>query len=304
MPRTLVPRRCTSTTTTRQRSPAMTRSATIENAPANGQLYGIPNDIRYAFSDIERERINAQSTVQFAPIDGLTLTPIHVRQEQASPKIAASRPSGCSAMASTTSCSTPATRSPRRCCCTSSRAPSKDFGYEQQHREQKNDLNSIGLQRELGCQPSSFNLRRRLSRFARRQHAERRRSPAAAKRCSASRARCRAPAIATRRRPDGVARNFWTQTFQFNKRPADCRAHVVPDQPGRVRRTPAETPTTTSTRQASVRRFCASTIKTRTPTSSRRVSTASSSSKAERTLGFGVETRAMEMHAAVLRLRT
>ena len=35
----------------------------IVNAPANGQLYGIPNDIRYAFSDSERERTNAQVAV-------------------------------------------------------------------------------------------------------------------------------------------------------------------------------------------------------------------------------------------------
>jgi TonB-dependent receptor len=46
----------------------------IENAPANGQLWGIPNDIRYAFSDAERERTNAQFTMQFAPIETLTLT--------------------------------------------------------------------------------------------------------------------------------------------------------------------------------------------------------------------------------------
>ena len=43
--------------------------ATIVNAPANGQLYGIPNDIRYAFSDSERERTNVQATVQFAPVE-------------------------------------------------------------------------------------------------------------------------------------------------------------------------------------------------------------------------------------------
>ena len=48
--------------------------ATIVNAPANGQLYGIPNDIRYAFSDSERERTNVQATVQFAPVESLTLT--------------------------------------------------------------------------------------------------------------------------------------------------------------------------------------------------------------------------------------
>ena len=44
------------------------------NEPATGQLYGIPNDVRYAFSDFQRERINAQAVIQFAPTDGLTFT--------------------------------------------------------------------------------------------------------------------------------------------------------------------------------------------------------------------------------------
>jgi TonB-dependent receptor len=47
---------------------------TVTNAPAIGQLYARPNDLRYAFSDFERERINGQAVVQFAPTDSLTLT--------------------------------------------------------------------------------------------------------------------------------------------------------------------------------------------------------------------------------------
>ncbi|TDK27530.1 TonB-dependent receptor [Luteimonas aestuarii] len=46
----------------------------IVNAPALGALYTIPNDLRYAFSDVERERINSQAVLQFAPTDALTLT--------------------------------------------------------------------------------------------------------------------------------------------------------------------------------------------------------------------------------------
>ncbi len=53
---------------------ALRPDAVVVNAPAIGQLYGIPNDIRYAFSDFERERINGQAVVQFAPTDALTLT--------------------------------------------------------------------------------------------------------------------------------------------------------------------------------------------------------------------------------------
>ena len=46
----------------------------VVNEPAVGDLYARPNDLRYAFSEFERERINGQAVVQFAPIDSLTLT--------------------------------------------------------------------------------------------------------------------------------------------------------------------------------------------------------------------------------------
>ena len=48
--------------------------AVVENAPEIGQLYSMPNDVRYAFQDFERERVNAQGVLQFAPTDALTLT--------------------------------------------------------------------------------------------------------------------------------------------------------------------------------------------------------------------------------------
>jgi len=46
----------------------------VVNAPAVGELYARPNDLRYAFADFERERINGQAVVQFAPTDAVTLT--------------------------------------------------------------------------------------------------------------------------------------------------------------------------------------------------------------------------------------
>lgn len=49
-------------------------SAIFVNAPAVGQLYSRPNDIRYTFSDQERERTNAQLTLQYRPIEDLTAT--------------------------------------------------------------------------------------------------------------------------------------------------------------------------------------------------------------------------------------
>jgi TonB-dependent receptor len=49
-------------------------SPIFKNAPAVGQLYARPNDIRYTFSDRERDRTNAQLTFQYRPIDNLTAT--------------------------------------------------------------------------------------------------------------------------------------------------------------------------------------------------------------------------------------
>jgi len=47
----------------------------VQNAPSNGdQLIGIPNDSRYHFSELERERLNGQLVLQYAPSDNLTVT--------------------------------------------------------------------------------------------------------------------------------------------------------------------------------------------------------------------------------------
>jgi TonB-dependent receptor len=49
-------------------------STQLTNAPADGQLWFIPQDSRNTFSDISRERLNGQLTVQFRPMDNMTLT--------------------------------------------------------------------------------------------------------------------------------------------------------------------------------------------------------------------------------------
>ncbi|MDC0602109.1 TonB-dependent receptor [Aliiglaciecola sp.] len=46
----------------------------LNNAPANGQLFAIPSDLRYSIADRERTRTNAQVTFQFAPNDDITAT--------------------------------------------------------------------------------------------------------------------------------------------------------------------------------------------------------------------------------------
>jgi TonB-dependent receptor len=48
--------------------------ANYQNAPADGEMFAIPQDSRYDISDLSRERMNAQAVVQFRPVDSLTLT--------------------------------------------------------------------------------------------------------------------------------------------------------------------------------------------------------------------------------------
>ncbi|MEO8016818.1 MAG: TonB-dependent receptor [Pseudomonadota bacterium] len=120
-------------------------TATIVNAPANGQLYGIPNDIRYAFSDSERTRTNMQATVQFVPVDGLTLTAdytwakLELLEDRGEQTIWLQR-NGFDRLEFDTGneVATPILLHEFT-------GASKDFGYEQQHREHRNDLNSVGL---------------------------------------------------------------------------------------------------------------------------------------------------------------
>jgi TonB-dependent receptor len=120
-------------------------SYTVVNQPANGQLYGIPNDIRYAFSDSERTRTNMQATVQFAPIETLTLTVDYtyalneLTEDRGEQTIWLQR-NGFDHLEFDTgqAVATPIVLHEFT-------GASKDFGFEQQHREHRNDLNSIGF---------------------------------------------------------------------------------------------------------------------------------------------------------------
>ena len=53
---------------------ALRSDAVLQNAPAIDQLYVMPNDMRYAFSEFHRERTNAQAVIQFAPSDAWQIT--------------------------------------------------------------------------------------------------------------------------------------------------------------------------------------------------------------------------------------
>ncbi|WP_373293819.1 TonB-dependent receptor [Alteromonas halophila] len=55
-------------------NPASGDAVVLNNAPAMGQLFAIPSDLRYYMADRERERTNAQLTLQYAPSNNLTAT--------------------------------------------------------------------------------------------------------------------------------------------------------------------------------------------------------------------------------------
>jgi len=120
-------------------------TATIVNAPKNGQLYGIPNDIRYAFGDVKRERLNGQLTVQFAPTDGLVLTADYtfaqnkIEQNRGEQTTWLQRNGFVKAVFDTDEAvATPVVLDELT-------GTGKDFGYEQQKSMQKNSLGSFGF---------------------------------------------------------------------------------------------------------------------------------------------------------------
>ena len=128
------------------RDTTISPTANIENAPEVGQLYGIPNDIRYAFSDLERERINGQAVVQFAPMEALTFTLDYTFAQQ---ELAENRGEQTIWMQRNGSfdhivfdtgedVATPVLLHELT-------GAQKDFGFEQQRNEQKNQLKSLGF---------------------------------------------------------------------------------------------------------------------------------------------------------------
>jgi TonB-dependent receptor len=117
----------------------------IVNAPANGQLYSIPNDLRYAFSNFERNRVNAQAVLQFAPTDALTLTldythsTMEMSEDRGEQTQWLNQGGGFSHIEFDTSHPVAVPVYIREI------TGGKDFGYEQQRNEQKFKLDSIGF---------------------------------------------------------------------------------------------------------------------------------------------------------------
>jgi TonB-dependent receptor len=190
---------------------------TVVNAPANGQLYGIPNDIRYAFSDSERTRTNMQATFQYAPVDTVTLTldytyALNELTEDRGEQTIWLQRNGFDHIEFDTGqqVATPVLLHEFT-------GASKDFGYEQQHREHRNDLNSIGFNASWDV-AENFNLGFDFHNSRAGSHPDD--GVTGGSQTSFSLAG-KVPSVGVGANP-GCGRaqtgctNFWTQTFMFN----------------------------------------------------------------------------------------
>ncbi|HVY79731.1 MAG TPA: TonB-dependent receptor, partial [Steroidobacteraceae bacterium] len=119
--------------------------AVITNKPAEGALYAIPNDIRYHFADRERTRANGQLTLQFKPVDALTLTADYTYAEQHLKEDRGDQTLWMNAnhFNAITFDTGEVVATPLLL--QEDEGTAKDFGFEQQHRDQKNDLKSAGF---------------------------------------------------------------------------------------------------------------------------------------------------------------
>lgn len=132
---------------------SMAPGGVIENAPEVGQLYARPNDIRYSFSDSERERTNAQLTLQFRPMENLTGTVDYTYAEN---NIKENRGEATIWFANGNSVDRlvfddSEVASP---IIISETLSNKDHGFEQQYREQTNELESVGVNLEWNVNDS------------------------------------------------------------------------------------------------------------------------------------------------------
>ncbi|RYZ84803.1 MAG: TonB-dependent receptor, partial [Proteobacteria bacterium] len=123
----------------------MTPDVKLTNKPDPGQLYAYPNDIRYIFSDVQRVRDNAQLTLQFAPTDRISTA---LDYTYASNDIEERRGESTSWIDNGTSIDALTFDGDKQIASPlyihETKGP-RDHGYEQQLRNQKNTLGSLGF---------------------------------------------------------------------------------------------------------------------------------------------------------------
>ena len=272
--------------------------ATIVNAPANGQLYGIPNDIRYAFSDSERERTNVQGdrTVRAGRKPHADAR-LHVRAQRADRRprradhLAAAQRLRPLEFDTGNDVATPVLLHEFT-------GASKDFGYEQQHREHRNDLNSIGFNASWDI-ADNFNLG--FDYHDSRAGSHPNDGITGGSQTSFSLAgKVPSTGNCARGDPTGCT-NFWTQTFQFNEGLPVAARTLFPTSQAAYAGTGGNTDYTfnTSSLGSQILR-----INYQEQNTEIKQSRLDGKFKFENgsTFGFGVETRAMRRAPAVLRL--
>lgn len=123
---------------------SFTADAVIENEPEIGQLYARPNDIRLSFSEGYTERTNAQLTLQFKPMDNLTLTgdytfaELYIEEHRGEQTFWFANGNTVDRLVFDDQ----AVKGPL---IYSETLSNKDNGHEQQYREQENTLESFGF---------------------------------------------------------------------------------------------------------------------------------------------------------------
>lgn len=116
-----------------------------QNAPDVGQLYARPNDLRYAFSDRQRERKNAQITLQYAPADNMTATLDYLFAENEINEHRGEITNWVQNGSNITQVEFDDGPVATPIYIAENYNGTVDEGYEQQYREQTNTLNSLGL---------------------------------------------------------------------------------------------------------------------------------------------------------------
>lgn len=116
-----------------------------DNAPDVGQLYARPNDLRYAFSDRQRERKNAQITLQYAPADNMTATLDYIFAENEITEHRGEITNWVQNGSNVTNVVFDDGPVATPIYIAENYNGTVDEGYEQQYREQTNTLNSLGL---------------------------------------------------------------------------------------------------------------------------------------------------------------
>ncbi len=121
--------------------------ANYVNPPAPGQLFAIPQDSRYDVSDLSRERINAQAVVQFRPVDSLTLTLDYTYFNTESEELRYEQTNWFATpfdqiVFDNTGAVSAATFMQEN------NDGQKDMGFEQTHRNQKDEFDSLGFNAE------------------------------------------------------------------------------------------------------------------------------------------------------------